>query len=278
MSDIEDLIRPIRMGLHGAPGFVLVEGPSDKALMKRVLDDSIVVVIAGGKGPLYAIAERMLEHPTVIGLADPDHDRLLGKPAPANVLHWDYCDAEASCFFHGGLEFVTDSYCSSNKVRTFCESEGRSLEQALLKRLEVVGALRFINSRDQLNLPFSEVPITGVTNKQNLEVDATKWMRAVVARTDHPQSMVADLIPAAEAIAASQPAEHLVRGHDLAAVMAVGARSRLGSRGASAKELTVGIEIALRGSLQTSTLRKTALGDEILKAEKSLGIKLLAPS
>ena len=271
---IDDHVRAIRMGLRAAPAFIVVEGQTDKALLKRLIHESVVMVIAGGKDALYEVATKLSAYPTVMAVADQDYDVVLGRTIPPNVAHWELCDAEATCLLFGGLDFIVDSYCSSAKVDAFCSAAGANLADVLVSRLSAVGALRFVSARDGLNLSFSSVPMSGFINKDTLDIDLDRWALALLSKAGLAPKLWPRLRTDIGQVLATLAPEQLVRGHDLAVLLAGGARSLLGSRKASIDELAKDIEITLRGTLQAASLRTMAVGQRVSALEAQLGVSI----
>jgi hypothetical protein len=273
-SAIDDQVRAIRMGLHAAPAFIVVEGQTDKALLKRLIHDSVVMVVAGGKEALYEVAGQLNSYSSVMAIADQDYDLILGRATPPNVAHWEFCDAEATCFLRGGLDFIVDSFCSSAKVDSFCKATGASLSDVLVARLSAVGALRLVSARERLNLPFASISLSGFIDKDTLEVDLDRWAVALLSRAQRDPTQWSQLRSEVHQVLATQAPEQLIRGHDLAVLLAGGVRSSLGSRKASVDELAKDIEIAIRGTLQTVALRTMAVGQRVCALEDHLGVPI----
>lgn len=238
--DHNDLISELLL-LRGAfPGTLLVvEGSDDSKLFERFIDhDHCRTVVGHGKeaviGAILSVEDAGFEG--LIGVVDADDWLLTGEVSPSkNLLVTDLPDIELMILSSGALGRVRRELLSSEKVADFLSRHGETnLLAALLSRTRPVAILRWISRTYGLNLRFHSIDISEYLSRDTLEVDVDRLVQRVLQETSNPKlktEKVCKMLMVALGDA-ELPDSLVCCGHDVVAVLAVGMRKALATRGA----------------------------------------------
>lgn len=253
-------------------GIVIVEGPTDSRTLERMLSPRSRRVVAGTKSLVYGAIERINEAAGVgiIGVADRDFDTILGREEHPYVLSWDRRDLEMTVVYSEAFDILMAELCSTEKVTRFVENVGaKSLRDALIERLALLGATRVVSERDGLRLPFRDVPMDRCIDRNTLEVDVGRVIRSCLQmKHDHQRGSGEILELSREVCDSTADKSWLVTGHDVAFLMAAGLAKCLGSHGNRRPSPEV-IEAALLSAFSPEMFRRTELFDRLRRWESA---------
>lgn len=228
---------------------VLVEGPTDHRTMGRLLCPDAGLVVAYGKKLVLDAMERLSEQtkPGFLGLVDSDFDSVNGLSLPEGVFTWDCHDLEMTVLKSSAFDSIQNHFCVPDKVQRFLETNGfSSLREALLERAAELGALRWISEVDSLGLPFDRVNLRRSIDPITLKLDVGKVTRSALNFLTGSQRGANELADQAiDLSGAGHEHLHLVRGHDVFEIFAIGLKRTLATLG--------------NGAPSASALEKSAL-------------------
>lgn len=173
---------------------VVVEGRSDIRLFRSVLErESVKLESMDGKAPLLCVMRDMSsEFPgRIVGICDSDHDRLFDKHVEyedSSVYVTDWHDAEIMMINSPALlgfiqEYSKESSYEESKVNLF---------ESVMKGAYVIGAFRYLNNRDRLNINFKGLNFNAFVSVDRLsvEVDCEALADLLIARSPNLSPVV----------------------------------------------------------------------------------------
>lgn len=216
----------MRRSLHRR-AMMVVEGDSDARVYRRVIDHRSIV-IANNREQALAVRRLLLDEPAILAVVDADFDRLEGTaPSEPDVFLTDHRDLETMAFAAGAARKVVEVRGSHDKLDRL---DGTVLA-VLLPAALAVGRLRWHSHRSESALRFRGLKFNKQwLDERTLTPDPYKLARAVCDLSRRPGLEARALSDAAERLTAEQadPLD-VCCGHDLAAVLGLALRKRLGS-------------------------------------------------
>ena len=263
-ADVANSIRMTRSQFDGA--IVVVEGNgSDSLFYKKVLDRrSARLAPAHGKENLVEVIGRLNgeSFAGVLGIADADRDRILGKSvASPNLFLTDTCDLESMLILSPALDKVLLEFGSDSKIQSFEQRRGVTIREFLFESVRPLGALRLISERDGLSLKFKDLRFEKLVTDE-LGLDLAKLLTTLRTRTpDPPKAKVWQALPSQiEDVERDTkvPSVQLCNGHDLVAMLCLGLRRHWG--GSNALRITPDeLETLLRVAYESQYFNSTEL-------------------
>jgi hypothetical protein len=157
---------------------VLVEGPDDELFLGVHLGD-VVFFPAGGRSNVVsaAVALRSWNVRRFSALVDVDY---LGAP-PLPVKHYEGRDLEGMLVKLGALETLLEHQGSREKLATL--GGAQALVQRLVNEASFLSALREVNAREGLGLPFDSVDIFKKVDQATLSIKKRELCQALLSRS-----------------------------------------------------------------------------------------------
>jgi len=245
-----------------AGSFLIVEGPTDLAVYRRVVDPTSCQVVSGfGKANAIDII-RILDADDFAGalaVVDADLIRLRGGNCEEeNILCTDLHDLEITFLESPALEKVLDEYGSEQKLRSMISRYG-SIRDVLYRAAGPVGLLRWANEERGYALRFEGLKFGLLVDKDDLSVNELRLIstlknhsQAHTLESDELQRMIRDL--------GSRTADftQVCCGHDVVEVLGIGLTKAFGSL--SNNEVSAdGLGAALRLAYEESFFTQTGL-------------------
>lgn len=275
-----DLVHEMNLEMAKSPRllFVVLEGSDDLKYWKsRLRRDDCRCIIALGKANVTGALTHAHRKPPALGIIDADYDHLDGIACPDAVCRTDAHDLEALMVHSGALPRLLYDKGSADKIDGFERDHGPVLERLVSMGTELA-RLRRANHQQRWALKFKK---NGGKDRINYGkfVDKKSWTLDREKMVGHLQDYNSRRdLPAAEMLAAmariTSPSDpwHWLNGHDLAAILAIGLSSVLGTENCA----TAAVEEALRLAHDRAELEKTSLCQAIRGWETSTGRSLLA--
>ena len=229
--DIANSVSMLRSS-HKGP-ILVVEGVTDSRLYGKFIDkDEVKIVIAHSKNNVQRSVSEVWGRRSdkkVIGILDPDLDRLFGKRSNPPVFFTDKRDLESMMLSTGALYDVLAEYSESDELEKF-EGKYGKIGDVLARAAYPIGLLMFVSAREGIGLSFKEIDHSLFINRRTLEIDVMKMINVIFSQSINKgvgKKNLADMI--------SEEEETLddpwiaVRGHDAVAVLAIGLSETFGS-------------------------------------------------
>jgi hypothetical protein len=242
-----------RLNWKGA--FLMVEGPTDSRFWRSRKSDLCDLVVAHGRAQVLGAAEIIAKSGLdgVLGVVDDDSDKLTCKPhGVANVISTEPRDLEGILLRSGALERALAEYGDSTKISAFLAVEPPSIRDALLRRAELFGKIRFVNRLRNKPVSLDALRPTRFRVKDTWTYDDIAVLAEAVRLGVSVDT--ATLIAEIDALPAAQP-WHLCRGHDLLLILADGLKTVLGIREVGEAPLCMCLRLAYQDAeFRTSKL------------------------
>ena len=209
--------------------FLVVEGVTDERLFEKFVDkDQVRIIEAHSKDNVRNSVKDMASErrdPRVIGIVDPDLDRLRGKKVRPPLFHTDCRDMEMMIIRSNALQDVLDEYSERDLLDRFTESVG-PVRDALVSASYPLGLLMYISQSEGLNLSFKDLDFERFINRMG--------RKALLARLDREAEELENHWDAA-------------RGHDTVSILLIALKRNFGSfnsRGLNEGELGGALRLA----------------------------------
>jgi len=249
---------------------LFVEGPDDQKFWYGWVDETKCTVIqSGGKKHVIVNVEKFTEEKKVVlGIVDDDFDSLEGKVLDSpNLIATETHDLECLLLRSRAFEKILIEYADKKKIEQFKQVENKELREALLKRGEIFGQLRWLSHRHEWGIKFRkennrEKFACEFMNKENWQVDQEKLLNNMVDKvnkkpensltTEQLQNLI-DSLP--------QDADlwKVCQGHDLLYIFAIAFQKVLGRRTVEVD----GIASILRQGIESKEFFATELAKKI---------------
>lgn len=245
-------IKMLRSSHDGA--FLIVEGKDDFSFWWPRRHSGCDLIKGEGKPNVIGAIRRLdaARFGGVLGVVDSDFDVLTGDRVESNnLLYTDAHDIECLLCRSSALDKVLAEHGDVSKIRRF-ESAGTDVRTALLERALVLGRLRFaaLLARPAVEL---QVKVQRVVDENTWTVDDEALIRQAVPDSSHD----ADAIMSRLGQLPEVDPWHVVRGHDMVAILRIGLRRVLGNlRPGIGNDHIAGL---LRAGMSTEDLRGTGL-------------------
>ncbi len=230
--------------------FMLVEGVTDSRLFGKFIDkDSVKISIAHSRDNAERVVKEMKNRGDrkVMGVIDPDLDRLKGKKARSPLFYTDCRDMEMMIVRSNALNDVLDEYADREAVERF-EKRFGPIREALVTASYPIGLLMHVSDERNLGLSFKDLEFNRFINAKSLGLDAREMVSEVVDNSRTPKVSKKNLLKilSMEAEALSDP-WMAARGHDTISILLVGLRNGFGGtnvRGLDEGELGGALRLA----------------------------------
>ncbi len=228
-DDICNEISMERTVFDGA--FVLVEGVTDSRLFGKFIDkDSVKISIAHSRDNAERVVKEMRNRGDrkVMGIIDPDLDRLKGKKAKPPLFYTDCRDMEMMAVRSHALDDVLDEYGDRESVARFNERFGH-VRDVLVTASYPIGLLMHVSQERGLGLSFKDLDFDRFINPRSLGLDARTMVSEVVDNSRTPRISKKNLLKVlgSEAEALGDP-WLAARGHDTISILLIGLRKGFG--------------------------------------------------
>ena len=230
--------------------FMLVEGVTDSRLYGKFIDkDSVKIAIAHSRDNAERVVKEMANRgdAKVMGIIDPDLDRLKGKKPKSPLFHTDCRDMEMMIVRSNALNDVMDEYGDRETVARFEQRFG-PVREALVTASYPIGLLMYVSQQRNLGLSFKDLEFAHFINPKSLGLDARQMVSEVVDNSRTPRVSKKNLLKvlSMEAESLSDP-WMAARGHDTISILLIGLRNGFGGtnvRGLDEGELGGALRLA----------------------------------
>lgn len=274
-DDISNQVSMTRSVFDGV--VLLVEGVTDQRLFEKFIDKDSVMIVPGHsrdnvRGSVRTMSERRRDR-RVIGIIDPDLDRLCGKEVPPPLFYTDCRDMEMMVIRSNALEDVLDEYCDRELLDSFKERVG-PVRDALLSASYPIGLLMWVSKRERLNLSFKDLDFTEFINPRTLGLDARAMVNAVIGNSFKSRIGRKELLRTLDQEASRLGDMWLAaRGHDTVDILLIGLKRNFGSF--NSRSLTEGeLGGALRLAFSDADFKRTELYSATSGWAESQGVGL----
>ena len=222
-QDVSNSVSMLRSAFKGT--FLVVEGVTDSRFYGKFADrDGVRTVIAYSKDNVRRVVTEIRSRGdrAIMGIVDPDLDRLEGRKCLPPLFMTDNRDLESMILKSKALDDVLAEYAEPDLLKKF-ESENGSVRDAVLRAAYPIGLLMFISKRDSLGLCFKDLEYRTFIDGRTLRIDVRKMMDAVFAASapvNVSRKALAESIQAEEELL-DDPWD-AVRGHDAVAILCIG--------------------------------------------------------
>lgn len=268
---VANQIRLLRSTYSGT--FLLVEGDSDKTFYERFVNKTLCELISLSGKPSSKVRViavlKILEESSfqgILAIIDADFDRLtaLLEHSP-NLLCTDTHDLETMVINSPAFDKVVLEFGSKEKIANF----NQDIKLAMLKTGILVGYLRWISQRGQLNLTFEGIKFSKFIDEENLQIDELKLIREVKNKSQDYLLKNEDL---QQQLTGQKSNNYdpwqVCCGHDLVEILSLGLRKAIGSNNAADVEPN-SLERNLRLAYEEVYFCQTQLYSHICKWENS---------
>ena len=214
------MLRPVFKGT-----FLVVEGVTDARFYGKFADrEGVRTGIAYSKDNVRRVVTeaRSRGDRAILGIVDPDLERLEGKKCLPPLFMTDNRDLESMIMKSKALEDVLAEYADPVLMKKF-ESENGCIREAIFKAAYPIGLLMFISKRDGLGLCFKDLNHRAFIDDRTLRIDVRRMMDAVFGISYNARASrksLTDSIQAEEELLVDP--WDAVRGHDAVAVLVIG--------------------------------------------------------
>lgn len=231
--------------------FLVVEGVTDERLFEKfIVKNRVRIIEAHSKDNVrHAVGDMFTRRgdKRVIGIVDPDLDRLRGRRARAPLFHTDCRDMEMMIIRSNALEDVLDEYCDRELLAKFTETVG-PVRDALVSASYPVGLLMFISQSEGLNLSFKDLNFQQFINTRTLSLNAGSMVDAVIFNSKKCRMGRKELLRRLDREAEGLEDQwDAARGHDTVNILLIALRGNFGSynsRGLNEGELGGALRLA----------------------------------
>lgn len=267
--DENDVVGSIRLQLnHPSEAnkiWVIVEGEHDQRLFSKLIDGDHVEIESAHGGItalLKTVSELLNETERIIGIRDADFCHLNQENIPLNIFLTDYHDVEmmitqCDAAFHS----VEKEYFKQKKDK-------KNVRNIILNSIAFIGALRWLNNIENLELNFNKLGFGAFYNGESLALDETECLSEISHRSPNKRKVVSiNEIKALQSSIKDLP--NLCNGHDFQKAFAlyVTANSK---NGVSDEEIGRAFRIAYR----TEDFKQTQLFQQLYIWAQNLGRSL----
>lgn len=262
-----DLSHPNSFGIN----FVFVEGESDIKLFRKLFDlaQCKVESIPGGSLKLEECVESLVDnYPLVIGIRDADFFNLnLITDIPINIFLTDCHDMEMSLL-------------SENSVLNSLFFEFTSIDELdhndifirILQTIEKIHLLKWLNSRENLELTFSKVGFQDLVSFDDFSLNFEEYFRRVLSKSANARARNYNYIDEQVNILKEEDPDiyQLANGHDALNILSCYFNNECGYRGICETDLSR----ALRMVYSFEKFQRTNLYNQLRHWENSNNTQL----
>lgn len=198
---------------------ILVEGKSDRRLYNQIFNPEkcIIEQVSGKKNVLEVIKILINEYPRrIIGLVDDDFDSLEGhQHSEPYIVTTDAHDFETQLIFSPALRKVSNTVLPDKKY-SFLSQFVDELNRQLIKHGTILGYLRWLSKRDNLNLNFQHLPYKKIVNLNDKNIDISLVVDEILRNNKHLSLDKQDLTDKLNTLRIEKAdPKFICQGHDL---------------------------------------------------------------
>ncbi len=236
--------------------FLLVEGATDERFWAVHVDfRACQIRPTGGRDKALSILQTVRDEGKsgFVAVLDADFDRLEGSLLlDADIVWTDFHDLDLMLLSSPALEKLLFEVASRKKWQDFEAAERVTVREALLARGVEMGRLRWLSRREGLGLSFRKAEKGGtfrhvdhrkLCDDKTWKLNAAKLVKTVLDFSSDPRTVPGDLLSRMKALPDADPWQLCV-GHDLVGLLAVGLRSKLGSRNLDIEDIEERLRLA----------------------------------
>jgi len=234
--------------------FLIVEGKDDVRFWRPRCYSGCDLIDGEGKSNVIGTVRRLdaASFAGALGVVDSDFERVTGRQFESrNLLFTDAHDLECLLCRSSALDKVLAEHGDPGKIHRF-ESAGIDVRTALVERALVFGRLRLaaLLARPAVEL---QIRIPRFVDRKTWTVDEEALIHHAVPGPPQDADAITDRLGQLPAV----DPWHVVRGHDMIAILRMGLRRVLGNLPASVG--TSDIAGLLRAGMSPEDLRQTGL-------------------
>jgi hypothetical protein len=289
-------ISAIEMSLNALEGriAVLVESPNNEKLFRKFMDKKHKFFPQNGKSNIIELVKifNQKEKFVVIGIADADFDRMLGKLlVESNLFFADFHDTEMMMFSSKEVfENVLNQYKNPDKLEKFEAEKRVDFAEYLLHLLKHIAILRLLNHLESLSLTFKTeikgrfkyIDYESFIDDKNLEINISNLIKEVENKSVKPNFFKQNPLLKEKfdkLLSEEYDMIELCNGHDLMNVIALSLSKVIGNYSSSSKLSDTEIENSFILSYRLSDFEKTNLYQNLKEWQNKNGkILLIEPN
>lgn len=248
---------------------VVVEGPADRRLIRRLLPDHAVVVFVNDSRDNVLLTASELGKLGLEGVAclvDRDFDDAVENAQARGlpVVGYDGADLEDMLAHSPAMHRLLGELASESKLEDY-GGAGVLIARAR-EQTAPIARIRRLNAARGWSLIFDAVDLPSKVNKETLELNVTGLCMALRRTWDEsvPQSELEEVARSGNAGTCPRTGRSLIRGRDLLAVVGVALRKAVGTK-AKAQTAPDLLEGVLRSSADLDWLRRTEWFSELVR-------------
>lgn len=247
--------------------FLVVEGVTDERLFEKFIDkDQVKIIEAHSKDNVRNSVKDMASvrrDGRVIGIVDPDLDRLRGRKVKPPLFFTDCRDMEMMVIRSNALQDVLDEYSDREQMEKFTETVG-PVREALISASYPLGLLMYVSQSEGLNLSFKDLDFERFINPRTLTLNAGSMVDTVIFNSKNcrmgRKALLARLDREAQDLEDPWDA---ARGHDTVDILLIAFKKNFGSfnsRGLNEGELGGALRLAFSDQcfVETDLYRSTS--------------------
>ena len=231
--------------------FLVVEGVTDERLFEKFIDkDEVRIIEANSKDNVRHAVKDMANvrrDPRVIGIVDPDLDRLRGRKVKPPLFFTDCRDMEMMVIRSNALQDVLDEYSDHELLQKFTETVG-PVRDALISASYPLGLLMYISQMEGLNLSFKDLEFERFINPRTLTLNAGSMVDTVIFNSKNCRMGRKALLQRLDREAQDLEDQwEAARGHDTVNILLIALKRNFGSfnsRGLNEGELGGALRLA----------------------------------
>jgi hypothetical protein len=268
-----DIANTIRMASSNHKGsFLVVEGETDSRTYENFIHSNECQVIVAHNKDNAIEATYLLDKDKKQGiLTIVDADFLFLEsilPSSDNILYTDTHDLETMILRTSSFDKLLREMGSKRKISKFKETQGKDIRTILLDSGAIIGYLRWISKKDNLNLKFKGISFREFTDKDSISIDITKLITSVQNNSNRTGLFIPGLKSKIKMLVDQNHDQwHVCCGHDLINLLSIGLQKAIGSHNSNQVSQEI-LERQLRLSYERSFFRRTQLYQSIRQWEK----------
>lgn len=272
--DISNQVQMHRTAFDGT--FLLVEGVTDERLFEKFTSESVRIVECHSKdnvkGSIKEL-ERRKSIDRIVGIIDPDLDRIRGRKVNPPLFHTDCRDMEMMLIRSRALDHVLAEYADIDELENFKERVG-PVRDRLIESSYPIGLLMYLSQKNGMNLSFKDLDFKDFINPRTMSLDPSSMINSVIRNTRNCNlSKKAVLRSLDQEAGKLEDKWDAARGHDTVDILLLGLRNGIGSY--NAKGMKEGeLSGALRLAFSDEDFRNTDLYAATSQWAESHGMSL----
>lgn len=269
-NTIANTIRMKRQQNGGA--FLVVEGINDERVYGLIIDkDTCSTEIAYGRENAIGAIQILNADgfAGVLAIMDADTTNVTGEVIPENnILQTDLHDLECMMLNSPAFDRILEEFGSAKRVSSFAKKTPLIAQQFAMNA-SVLGCLRLISLRDDLQLKFEGLTFSRFVSATNLKIDVVKMVREV---TNNSQKHDLNKTELQERVVNEDQKGHdcwqISCGHDIVEILSFAFRKLFSGKNTGNVACDI-LERSLRLAYDAAYLRETKLYRALVDWENS---------